>query len=340
MGVPRRAAARRGTTSSSSPRSCTASRCSTTSRSAPRCASARRRQAAVARHPDLRVRHELRRAVAGGEDGARARAPSWPAPAICSGEGGMLPEEQAENRRYFYELASARFGWTRTCLTRCRRSTSSSARAPRPAPAGTCPAPRWSAGSPRCGACPRARRPSRPPRFPTGRRARRLPRFVDEVRERSGGIPIGVKLSAQHIEADIDAALDHRRRLRDPRRPRRRHRRRADDVPRQHLACRRSRRSPAPGATSTGAAARDVTLVVTGGLRARRRLRQGARARRRRGRGRELGDPGHRLPRHARLPHRQLPGRHRHPEAAPARPAARSTRPPSGSTASSRRPSS
>lgn len=30
---------------------------------------------------------------------------------ICSGEGGMLAEEQAENSRYFYELASARFGW-------------------------------------------------------------------------------------------------------------------------------------------------------------------------------------------------------------------------------------
>ncbi len=31
---------------------------------------------------------------------------------ICSGEGGMLPEEQAANSRYFYELASARFGFT------------------------------------------------------------------------------------------------------------------------------------------------------------------------------------------------------------------------------------
>ena len=30
----------------------------------------------------------------------------------CSGEGGMLPEEQAENSRYFYELASARFGFS------------------------------------------------------------------------------------------------------------------------------------------------------------------------------------------------------------------------------------
>ncbi|MDQ7066568.1 MAG: glutamate synthase-related protein [Sulfurimonas sp.] len=30
---------------------------------------------------------------------------------ICSGEGGMLPEEQEANSRYFYELASAKFGY-------------------------------------------------------------------------------------------------------------------------------------------------------------------------------------------------------------------------------------
>ena len=27
------------------------------------------------------------------------------------GEGGMLPEEQAANSRYFYALSSAKFGW-------------------------------------------------------------------------------------------------------------------------------------------------------------------------------------------------------------------------------------
>jgi len=31
---------------------------------------------------------------------------------ICSGEGGMLPEEQAANSRYLYELASGRFGFS------------------------------------------------------------------------------------------------------------------------------------------------------------------------------------------------------------------------------------
>jgi hypothetical protein len=31
---------------------------------------------------------------------------------ICSGEGGMLPEEHSSNSKHFYELASARFGFS------------------------------------------------------------------------------------------------------------------------------------------------------------------------------------------------------------------------------------
>ena len=42
---------------------------------------------------------------------ALARGAELAGTGICSGEGGMLPEEQAENSRYFYELASARFGF-------------------------------------------------------------------------------------------------------------------------------------------------------------------------------------------------------------------------------------
>lgn len=30
---------------------------------------------------------------------------------ICSGEGGMLNEEQEANSKYFYEYASAKFGF-------------------------------------------------------------------------------------------------------------------------------------------------------------------------------------------------------------------------------------
>jgi glutamate synthase domain-containing protein 2 len=47
-----------------------------------------------------------------------------------------------------------------------------------------------------------------PPRFPDLRTPADFKRVADEVRETSGGIPIGFKLSAQHIEEDIDFALE------------------------------------------------------------------------------------------------------------------------------------
>jgi glutamate synthase domain-containing protein 2 len=46
-----------------------------------------------------------------------------------------------------------------------------------------------------------------PARFPEWTEVSHFKAFADEVRERTGGIPIGFKLSAQHIEQDIDAAL-------------------------------------------------------------------------------------------------------------------------------------
>ena len=41
---------------------------------------------------------------------ALARGAELAGTGICSGEGGVLPEEHAENSRYFYELASGKFG--------------------------------------------------------------------------------------------------------------------------------------------------------------------------------------------------------------------------------------
>ncbi|WP_213072628.1 MULTISPECIES: glutamate synthase-related protein [Acinetobacter] len=39
---------------------------------------------------------------------------------ICSGEGGMLADEQAANSRYFYELASGRFGYDIEKVKKCQ----------------------------------------------------------------------------------------------------------------------------------------------------------------------------------------------------------------------------
>ena len=43
---------------------------------------------------------------------ALAKGAEMSGTAICSGEGGMLPEEQSNNSRYFYELASGKFGFS------------------------------------------------------------------------------------------------------------------------------------------------------------------------------------------------------------------------------------
>jgi len=47
-----------------------------------------------------------------------------------------------------------------------------------------------------------------PSRFPEWDSVDGFRDFAGQVRERTGGIPIGFKLSAQHVEADIDAALE------------------------------------------------------------------------------------------------------------------------------------
>jgi methylamine---glutamate N-methyltransferase subunit C len=47
-----------------------------------------------------------------------------------------------------------------------------------------------------------------PPRFPDWTDLAPVRDFAAQVKEETGGIPIGYKLSAQHIEKDIDAALE------------------------------------------------------------------------------------------------------------------------------------
>jgi len=47
-----------------------------------------------------------------------------------------------------------------------------------------------------------------PARFPDWEHVEQYRDFAAEVREETGGIPVGVKLSAQHIEKDMDAAFE------------------------------------------------------------------------------------------------------------------------------------
>lgn len=142
---------------------------------------------------------EAKVALAKGAEGAGT--------GICSGEGGMLPEEQAANSRYFYELASGRFGWSIDKVKQVQAFHFKGGQGAKTGTGGHLPGNKVTEKI----AAVRGLEPGQaaisPATFSDLRTPGDFERIADEVREASGGIPIGFKLSAQHIEADLDFAL-------------------------------------------------------------------------------------------------------------------------------------
>ncbi len=127
--------------------------------------------------------------------------------AICSGEGGMLPEEQAANSRYMYELASARFGYSMDKVKKCQAFHFKCGQGAKTGTGGHLPGNKVKGKIAEVRGLPEGESAISPARFPDWEHIDDYRKFADEVREATGGIPIGVKLSAQHIERDIEAAL-------------------------------------------------------------------------------------------------------------------------------------
>jgi len=127
---------------------------------------------------------------------------------ICSGEGGMLPEEQAENSRYFYELASAKFGFEMELLKKVRAFHFKGGQGAKTGTGGHLPGDKNRGKISKVRGLPEGIPAISPPRFIDLASPKDFKNFADEVREYTGGIPIGFKLSANHIEDDIDAAIE------------------------------------------------------------------------------------------------------------------------------------
>ena len=126
---------------------------------------------------------------------------------ICSGEGGMLPDEQAANSRYFYELASARFGYSMDKVQQCQAFHFKCGQGAKTGTGGHLPGEKVKGAIAEVRGLAEGEAAISPARFPDWEHIEDYRRFAEEVREATGGIPIGVKLSAQHIERDIEAAL-------------------------------------------------------------------------------------------------------------------------------------
>lgn len=126
---------------------------------------------------------------------------------ICSGEGGMLPEEQNANSHYFYELASARFGFSMEKIKKCQAFHFKCGQAAKTGTGGHLPGSKVTEKIAQVRGLQEGEAAISPSRFPDWDHLDDYRQFAEEVRQATGGIPIGVKLSAQHIERDIEAAL-------------------------------------------------------------------------------------------------------------------------------------
>ena len=126
---------------------------------------------------------------------------------ICSGEGGMLAEEQAANSRYFYELASGRFGYDIEKVKKCQAFHFKGGQAAKTGTGGHLPGEKVKGKIAEVRHLPEGQAAISPSTFPDWTELSQYKDFANYVREETGGIPIGFKLSAQHIERDIDAAL-------------------------------------------------------------------------------------------------------------------------------------
>lgn len=139
---------------------------------------------------------------------ALARGAELAGTGICSGEGGMLPEEQAENSRYFYEYASAKFGFDWDKLKQVQAFHFKGGQGAKTGTGGHLPGDKVTGKIAAVRNLPEGSPAVSPPTFDDLHTPADFKAFADRVREITGGIPIGFKLSANHIEADIQFALD------------------------------------------------------------------------------------------------------------------------------------
>ncbi len=127
---------------------------------------------------------------------------------ICSGEGGMLPGEQANNSRYFYELASAKFGFSWEKVQKAQAFHFKGGQGAKTGTGGHLPGNKVTEEIAEVRGLKVGETAISPAAFPDMKTADDFKAFAQEVRDKTGGIPLGFKIAASHIEADIDFALE------------------------------------------------------------------------------------------------------------------------------------
>ncbi|MEM7101872.1 MAG: glutamate synthase-related protein [Bacteroidota bacterium] len=127
---------------------------------------------------------------------------------ICSGEGGMLTDEQESNSRYFYELASAQFGFSWDKLQKVQAFHFKGGQGAKVGTGGHLPGHKVTEEIAKVRGLEVGQPAISPATFKELRTLNDFRNFTDTIRNETGGIPVGYKLAASRIEDDIDFALD------------------------------------------------------------------------------------------------------------------------------------
>ena len=127
---------------------------------------------------------------------------------IASGEGGMLPEEQENNSRYFYELASGQFGFSWDKVKKAQAFHFKGGQGAKTGTGGHLPGIKVTKEIASVRGLKEGEAAISPAAFPNLITTRDFSNFANEVKEKTGGIPVGFKIAASHIEDDIDFALE------------------------------------------------------------------------------------------------------------------------------------
>ena len=126
---------------------------------------------------------------------------------ICSGEGGMLPDEQAENSRYLYELASGKFGFSWDKIEKVQAFHFKGGQGAKTGTGGHLPGHKVVGEIAEVRGIEPGQSAISPAAFPDLFTVDDFREVAAKVREVSGGIPVGFKIAASHLEKDIDFAL-------------------------------------------------------------------------------------------------------------------------------------
>lgn len=127
---------------------------------------------------------------------------------ICSGEGGMLPDEQANNSKYLYELASGKFGFSWEKVQKSQAFHFKGGQGAKTGTGGHLPGNKVTKEIAEVRGLNEGETAISPAAFPDLFTAADFKAFAEQVREKTGGIPVGFKIAASHVEADIDFALE------------------------------------------------------------------------------------------------------------------------------------